>query len=558
MFSTRKKLLFFIALTGTAVKLAEFLLWYGSTFRFYNLVPGLDMKTLLSFSEWGTPGNGFFLTPHRALVAAWWKLNGSTHFIPGIVAVQALCGILGATLCADLALRLFDRDRTAAIVCGLAYLLYGPFFIYEFSVLQETTALTLILFAFHAALRARGVRRCALAGAVLGLSVVGRPIALPLASFLCLLILKREVRRGDPSRTGRCAAALFGSGAAVLLAVSLVNLRFGGNGNVFFRVLPYTLEFNSSAAASGGTTAGDPYLRLAVNAVSRVPRLFLPLELPENLNWYFIAETLPPLRLLVGPALLMPLAAAGLLFAIPRFRRRAGLLLPPLLALALPLCARDPIGRYRIILVPYFILCAGYWLHLLTAMPRRRRILPAAAALLCFALELPTLHPYRRGSDYLTHALALELENGGNSSAESLRYLASGWKKSGFKNNPLGINLYLRLLKTDDAAALGVLKTGTTHSPVPEPYLYYLALREADRGNFTGAEALLRSCRPERLGALKGKYFYLYGEMLRRRGETDAARMLYSRSLENLEPGSSLASRVKESLRSVSASPAAR
>ena len=195
MFSTRKKLLFFIALTGTAVKLAEFLLWYGSTFRFYNLVPGLDMKTLLSFSEWGTPGNGFFLTPHRALVAAWWKLNGSTHFIPGIVAVQALCGILGATLCADLALRLFDRDRTAAIVCGLAYLLYGPFFIYEFSVLQETTALTLILFAFHAALRARGVRRCALAGAVLGLSVVGRPIALPLASFLCLLILKREVRQ---------------------------------------------------------------------------------------------------------------------------------------------------------------------------------------------------------------------------------------------------------------------------------------------------------------------------------------------------------------------------
>lgn len=543
-----------VALLGTAVKAAEFMLWRDSAFRFYNFVPGLDMPTLLGFGEWGTCGNGFFFTPHRALVAAWWKLNGQVHCVSGIVAVQALCGIFGAVLCADLALRLFDRDRIAALISGAGYLCYGPFFIYEFSVLQETVALTLILLAFHASIRARGVLRCAIAGAAMGAALIGRPSALILIPLLCLLVLKREMRRGGGRRLDRCAVALFGSGAAVLLTVALVNRIFGGHGNVFFNPLPYTLEFNAAAPGAAATVA-NPYLRLLINAASRVPRLFLPTELPENLNWYFIADTLPALHRLIGPALLLPLAATGALFMFPRLRRPPALALLPIFALALPLCARDPIGRYRIALVPYFILCAGYWIHLWRRQ-WKLRLAATVAALFCFGLELPTLHPYHRGSDYLTHALALELKNGGKISPDSLRYLADGWEKSGFKNNPLGISLYLRLLNEKNAAE-AVLKRGIDHSPTPDPYLYYLALRRADGGDFGGAEKLLRRCRPENLGHLAGKYHYLYGEMLRRRGDHAAARKQYLRSQEKLEAASPLLPRVQAALRSVGGFPAA-
>ena len=58
MFMSRKKTLLVVAVAGLCVKAVEFMVWNASTFRFYNFVSGLEMPTLLRFSEWGTEGNG--------------------------------------------------------------------------------------------------------------------------------------------------------------------------------------------------------------------------------------------------------------------------------------------------------------------------------------------------------------------------------------------------------------------------------------------------------------------------------------------------------------------
>ena len=564
MFVSRKKLLFSLAAIGLFVKLAEFVVWLHSVFRDYNIVPGLDMETLLKFGEWGTPGNGFIFTPHRALVAACLALGGETYRVPGIVAAQGLFGIMGAVLCADIALRLFRRDRAVAFVCGISYLLYGPFFIYEYCVLQEAVALNLILLAFYASLRARGTRRCALAGTALAFALIGRPTALFFAPVMAAFILRREY-----GRRARSVAALFGGAAVVFAATSLANLLFGGNGRVFFDVLPYSLQFNAArsaaaAAAAAPDPAAHPLLSLVFNALCRVPKLMVPYEIPENLNYHFLIRVVPFVKFLPGPALLLPLAAAGMALVLPKFRRAPALVYLPLLTLALPLCVRDPIGRYRLTLVPYFILCAGYWLHMLLRSRRWRSLIPAGAAALCFAASPFCGKGYLRPSDFMTHALAVRLGRSRlndpriivhfseyRAPDEEVVFLWNGWEFSGFRDNRIGVYLYLQLAERPAGRrdlALNILRIGLARSPEKDVYRYYLALEAADRGSFMEAEKLLAACDPAKLGIVAGKYHYLYGEMLRRRGESSDARRHYLTALEKLAPDSPVAAAARRAL----------
>ena len=439
MFMSRKKILFSVAAAGVCVKLVEFMVWQASVFRYYNFVPGLDMATLLRFSEWGTPGNGFFLTPHRALIAAFWKLNGHTHFVPGIVAVQALFGILGAVLCADLALKFCRRDKVAAFCCGGFYLLYGPFFIYEFSVLQEALSLNLILLAFHAAVSARRCRGFIWAGIALGLCVVGRPTAFLFVPLMLGFMAYREfkTRRRPRREAAKRLLPTLGGALAVLCLVSVANRSFGGNWNCFFNVMPYSLEYNAGAPGTAADVSDHPHLRMLLNAVERAPQMFLPTEVPENLNYCFLCKKIPLLNALPGPGLLLPLALGGIVLMLAKPRRPAALALLPILTLVLPLCVREPIGRYRLTLIPYFILCAGYWFHVLKSRPRERK-LPAAlsAVTLSAAVALPS---YRgdllRSDDYLAYAIAMD--RAGSSAEESIGFLTEGWKKSGFRNEKL-------------------------------------------------------------------------------------------------------------------------
>ena len=114
----------------------------------------------------------------------------------------------------------------------------------------------------------------------------------------------------------------------------------------------------------------------------RLPQLFKTGELPENQNIYFWCEKIPQFNLLISPGLLIPCAVAGIMVLLltGAWKKRYGLLLIPIVTLALPLCAREVIGRYRLMLTPYFTVicvCGFYELKKITA-PKRNILLIAA------------------------------------------------------------------------------------------------------------------------------------------------------------------------------------
>ena len=100
-----------------------------------------------------------------------------------------------------------------------------------------------------------------------------------------------------------------------------------------------------------------------------------------------------------------------------------------------------------------------------------------------------------------------------------------------------------------------MLTTGLANSARPEVYRYYLALLFADDGEFAAAERLLAQCRPEQLGFLEGKYHYLYGEMLRIRGDRKRAKREYRLSLEKLDAKALLRPVVQEALNALADAP---
>ena len=76
----------------------------------------------------------------------------------------------------------------------------------------------------------------------------------------------------------------------------------------------------------------------------------------------------------------------------------------------------------------------------------------------------------------MTHVLALEHPNGKMPTAESIELLAEGWKKGKYRNNKLGLELYLRLKALGDReSALRVLYQGIESSPENDVYRNLLA-----------------------------------------------------------------------------------
>ena len=155
-----KKHIFCVAgITSAAIRLVFYALFAGTMFRYYHMVNGLDMQTLLRFSEWGGANQVVppFFTLHRITLFLLWKLNGGVHPIDLIFLLQTAVGIAGALAVTDITLMLSGK-RKAALVAGIISALYLPFLVYEFSILQETFTVNTLLFAIWALLKTRTKR----------------------------------------------------------------------------------------------------------------------------------------------------------------------------------------------------------------------------------------------------------------------------------------------------------------------------------------------------------------------------------------------------------------
>ncbi|MCQ2353450.1 MAG: glycosyltransferase family 39 protein [Victivallaceae bacterium] len=344
---SRRQILSITALTSLAVRLIFGVFVWGSPYRFYHVITSLDMATHLRFSD-GVSFPPLFVAHRFLLQILRIVCGGHTPF--AIFAVQTLCGIAGAVLTAELALRLW-RDRAAALFAGLLAALYGVYLVYEFAVLQEALLVNLTLGALVFLLIARAKRYqwewSFLAALTAVLALAGRPAAV----FLGIAAVIWTIGDCRTSKKWRFIALLF---LGVAFAACF-NHRFSGSWNPFFRI-DYVVSVNRTEGAGGSS-----WSTVLLNVAGKIPLLFSAHEIPENLNYYYLCGKLPFLALLPRPEGVIPLGIAGFLtlIAFSRFRGRA--LLPGIVIFLLlaPLAARYPVGRYRLMLIPYFIVYAS-------------------------------------------------------------------------------------------------------------------------------------------------------------------------------------------------------
>ena len=190
-----------------------------------------------------------------------------------------------------------------------------------------------------------------------GIAATGRPVAIGLVLCLGVWNLYYLHRRKLPLKR----VLFFAGGVLALWGVfSTVNLIVIKKFNCFFNPVSYAVAVNTTPAAVHGSSKKTfelpPLLKTVCKMALRTPRLLSPQEIPENLNIHFLRAKIPFFRI---PYAFIPLcAAAAILFLLltGRWKKKEGFLLVPIFALAVFLCIREPIGRYRLLLLPWFTL----------------------------------------------------------------------------------------------------------------------------------------------------------------------------------------------------------
>ncbi len=527
------RLLGAVTLLGVIVRLILFLDYLESPFRYFHMVPGLDMQTLLRWSEWGSPGAIPYYTHFRALAALLWNLNGHVHAVEWIVFIHMICGTLTAAATAYAAHRLW-RNRISTLAAGVIAGCYAPALMYELSMLQETLQLFTFTLSLAALLWARKYHfrpGCsAVMGMMLAFAAVGRPTAvLWMAAALCWAGWELwRWERKNFRRLFRLTWA-FGGMLGALLLVSSFNYFNTRNFNPFLNVLPHAAlvanmaemrpvsgEARQHAVLSVSRT--EAAVEVARRALTRVPDLFRSHEIPDNMNYYFIRDHVVSLKFMPGPGLLLPLAVAGglLLIASGRFLRREGVILLALASLILPICANYPMGRYRLLLLPLFALLAVSAVRAGVLWRPRKVWIPVAVIAVAFGFLINPLktEKFYRSSDFVAWGLARE-QPSGVPNPESMETFARGYAMTG--NVVPGMNLLLRLIRLGDfdtAQTLIADMLGRGVGSAPE-LLFYSSLVRMEQGDIAGAKQILGQIEPGQLED-PARYRLLRDELERR------------------------------------------
>lgn len=541
-----------VAAIAAAARLWVYASWLESPLRWFHQVPGLDMQTLLEFGRRLVDGIGLF-TLHRTLVAGVWLANGGAHHVECLAAIQCVLGILSALLVTRITFHLSGK-RSWALAAGIVTALYSPALMYEVTMLQESIVTFAVLLSFAGWLRARERRfvpvRAVTAGILLGLATIGRPTALLWAG--CAVVFSfPPFRRGSSIQRGLLVAA---GSVGLWLSVGLLNQVHTGSFNPFFNVFPYAATVNAAPAApvsappptEGPETpppspspSWKPLLRIGRNALLRIPLLFCSDEIPDNLNFYFIRQEIPPLRFLPGPELLIPAAVAGILLLVGsgRILRREGLVLLIVATLAPPLCGLHPVGRYRLLLYPYFAILAVYafsWMTFPGRLPRRMRIVIGSGVLVAVfgANQALGTGSFLRSTDFVAWGIAAEYPSG-RPTAVSMRSFGQALARSGGRNQSAAVNLLTRLigLQQFDAALTLARRelevSGVNHSLMH----YYAGLSLLGGGRPAEASGEFAASRPEEIAPLAGKLHFFRGEAERLRGNKEKAFLHYRTAL---------------------------
>lgn len=507
------------------------LFYHCSPFSYYHLLPGLDMETLLRFGEWGRTENHFFFTLHRLQVFTFWKLNGNVHPVMWHVLFQALLGAAGAAMVGAAALRLTGKKHLA-LLSGVVWALNPVELMYEFTTLQDSLVnfgIILSIFAFLEARKRYFAPLFALgAGAAAGVAATGRPVAIGLVLCLGVWNLYYLYHRKLPLKR----ILFFAGGVLAVWGVfSTVNLIVIKRFNCFFNPVSYAVAVNTTPASASGAPAPvssvPPLVKTVFKMALRTPQLLSPEEIPENLNIHFLRTKIPFFR--IPFEFIPPCAAAAILFLLGTglWKKKEGFLLLPVFALALFLCIREPIGRYRLLLLPWFTILA-VWLFNYLAQKKKGGVMILTLAMLLFgtcSLQAPRL----RGADYFAWGMALEKE-AGKTTPEALKEFKTAFLLKPDTNH--AVSLITRAMKANDRElAQGTARKWMAASRNSTLSCYYAALAafpEMDK-----MEHFLSLVKEKELPQkLRFRYYFMRGDISCRKRRFSEAAVFYKSALQ--------------------------
>ncbi|MFA7186495.1 MAG: tetratricopeptide repeat protein [Victivallales bacterium] len=410
-----------------AASLARILVSYelqDSPLRYYHTIDGLDMKWIVDAGESFYNGTGFF-NIYSALVALSYHLNGQTHQVEFIVALQFLCGCISALLVTYIVLKT-SGSKVSAVLAGCAAGLYLPEMIYETQILKESIYLTLACASF--ALLIKSTRKkfsipLALSAGIF--AFIPALLRLPGAfagaviSLIFGLLLFRKFKKGlICKRRALLIISVYLAGALPVLSVFTgVCLRNGVS--AFSKWTSYYMQKGAEPMSSTMNITQVPETEktsIPVRYLTKVRDIFKSFEICNNINYYFVKNQLGAAGYLEGPLLLLPFGICGLVLMLlrRRFMRKEGIYFAFLLAYGLPILAFVPLARYRLVLLPVF--CAGaayfimYFARTIFRDFRNRSLYKSGILALLYIVVLYWSIPENipvRSEDFLVHGLAI-------------------------------------------------------------------------------------------------------------------------------------------------------
>ena len=201
-------------------------------------------------------------------------------------------------------------------------------------------------------------------------------------------------------------------------------------------------------------------------------------------------------------------------------------MLIPIISLAFFLCIREPIGRYRLMLLPWFIML-GVWLVQYAVKSRKRSVV---TVILLLAMMFPALSAPRplRASDFAAWGWALEGE-AGRITEDSIKHFISAWHCR--PDTGSAVNVITRAIRTNNRQlAENIAAEWVKVSNSSSIACYYAAIAAMPVCKKMGM--FLRSVRPEELPPrLRVRYYIMQGDVFRSSGKNAEAVKNYTAAM---------------------------
>ena len=358
-------------------------------------------------------------------------------------AIQFLIGAVASVLMFKVTIRFFNKR--VAIICSLFYAMYGPNIFYEGNLIRASLTEFFAIALFYCLLRYKeklNLRNPVLCGTALSLLIQCRPntiVVLPFVIFfVAAVILKGLTVKAKVKHIVLLSAIMIIVGTPLMIRTVIVHKRFvlydtsgsmtlvagnlpeykgvGWDNNVYLAEAIKTSREIGEGYTDIITFIFKKFVASPIDYFKLYGRklywFFNNYEYPSNVNYYLSSEFSPVLKNPSGSfSLLVALAVAGIFLTRKSYKNNL-LIYLFLTALVLSVVIVYPVSRFRMPVVPFFMMFASYTIDYIYNSARKKKVLFSflcivAVAALVYILKVPGGDFYKiRPLDYNNMGIA--------------------------------------------------------------------------------------------------------------------------------------------------------